>query len=216
MGRRAGRPWHEGTPPGTAPARRARGTRRTASRSRGRARAAEQPTRPDEPATPQQRVPLAGEEHVPELGTKQPADHSRDHDVGRILLVQAAAAEVELDGPARHQERHHHHQTVAGELDGAEVEDEGIDGHSERGTRKWEVGTGSTTSRPGRGKSARASRVQSLRSPSPSRYQPARAIIAALSAFSRGLATATRAAPASRSAARAANVRLHATPPPST
>src|SRR6266508_868501 len=143
----------------------------------------------------------------------------RSDDVGGVVLVHAAAAQNHLDRPPRHEERHHHHQAVAGDGQGAELEDEGIDGHWDFGL--WIADCGVTSgSRPGSGRSARASSVQSLRSPRPRRYQPARAIIAALSALSRGLATATRASappfPASRSAARAASVRLHATPPPST
>src|SRR5881394_780985 len=161
---------------------------------------AEESAVPHKPAAPQQRIPLVGQQHVPDLRADESADYAGDHDVGRVLLVELAAAQIELHGPPGHEEGHHHHQAIAGEFEGPEADNERIDGHE----------------RPGRGRSARASRVQSLRSPSPSRYAPARAIIAALSVLRRGLATATRAMPFSRSAAAALSARLHATPPPST
>src|SRR6185295_14778545 len=157
---------------------------------------AEESAVPDEAAAPQQRGGLAGEKDIPELGADEPADHARDHDVGGIVFVQPALAQVELNRPPGHQEGHHHHEPVPRELERAETEDERIDGHEPTVRRASCVVV--LISSPGKGRSARASSVQSLRSPRFSRYQPARAIIAALSALRRGLATATRAWPLSR------------------
>src|SRR5258708_22290708 len=177
-------------------------------------RRAEEAAVPDESAAAKQHVPVASEEHIPQFGPDQATDDTGDDDVGGVVFVQSARAQVELNRPPRHQERHHHHQPVARQLQRSQVYREWINSHRESVVRAWSVG--SPTSRPGSGKSARASSVQSLRSPRRSRCQPARAIIAALSALSRGLATATRARPLRRSAARADNALLHATPPPRT
>src|SRR5882762_5358451 len=175
--------------------------------------AAQEPAVPHEAAAAQQRVPRAREQHVPDLRPHDAADDGREHDVRGVVFVHGAAPQVDLDRPTRHQERYHHHQPVAGDGEGAEHELERIDSHC--GLRIVDCGM-TTGSSPGSGKSARASMVQSLRSPRARRCQPARAIMAALSAFKRGLATTTRASPARRSAARPVRVRLQATPPPST
>src|SRR3989454_6884708 len=143
---------------------------------------------------------------MPQLGADQTADRAGDDDVGGIVLIETALPQIELDRPTGHEERDHHHQTVAGQLDGPEVQNERVHGHV----------VISAVSSPGSGRSARASRVQSLRSPSRSRCQAARAIIAALSALRRALGTATRAMPARFSAALAGSARLQVTPTPIT
>src|SRR5213076_2093829 len=154
-----------------------------------RRHASEKPAVPHEPAAPKQRVPLPREQHVPDLRPDDPSDHGREHDIGGVVFVHAATPQIDLDCPAGHEERDHHHDAVAGDGERAKPEHQRVDGHRDCGFRIVDCGL-SAGSRPGSGRSALASRVQSLRSPNARRCQPARAIMAALSVFRRGLATA--------------------------
>ena len=45
------------------------------------------------------------------------------------LTAEPPAAQLELHGPAPHEERDHHHQAVAGDGERAELDHEGVDGH---------------------------------------------------------------------------------------
>src|SRR3989449_7141244 len=62
------------------------------------------PAVPHEPAAPKQRVPLPREQHVPDLRPDDPSDHGREHDIGGVVFVHAAAPQIDLDCPAGHEE----------------------------------------------------------------------------------------------------------------
>src|SRR5258705_480904 len=85
---------------------------------------------------------------------KSAADDPGHNDIGRVVLVEPAATELALHGPTCQQKPGHHHQSVAGDGEGTEFEDQRVERH--RVLRPSRVATAG--SRPGRGRLARASR----------------------------------------------------------
>lgn len=89
---------------------------------------AEKATVPHQPGAREERARVAGQSHVPELGTDHPADHRRHDDVGSVFLVPVPTPQLEGQEPAPDREPHHHQDSEAGDLEGADLEQERVDG----------------------------------------------------------------------------------------